>query len=252
MGDIFSYSWLARQLEFLQESHGLYAFQSSPNRGVLLRHDVDFDVVPALELAEIEHALGLQGTYFFLTTAETYNLQALSVRRMISQISLLGFEVALHFDPTIYESAEVDILTQKARNEANILEDIVGSPVVSLSLHNPSVSGQYPILKSFHNAYAPGLFSPNRYLSDSRMTFHTEPGMLFSSMSHGLGQLLLHPMHYSPSGARYPMQMIRYLERCALKIDHGFRVNSEYRRLCPSGPDFDFSSLYGGADSTDF
>lgn len=214
----------------------------------MLRHDVDFDVVPALRLAELEHAWGLQGSYFFMATAETYNLKALSVRRMVSQISFMGFEVALHFDPTVYGTAEHDALAQKAQDEAKVLEDIVGSPVVSLSLHNPSRSGQYPIIAGFNNAYKPDLFSQDRYLSDSRMKFHTEPAAFFSKMTQPLGQLLLHPMHYSPSGAGYPMQMIKYLERSAFRIDNNFLVNSEYRRLVAFRPDFDFTSLYGRAD----
>jgi hypothetical protein len=252
MSEAFSYGWLTSQLEHLQTSHGLYSFESAPDRGVLLRHDVDFDVVPALELAELERDLALQGTYFFLTTAETYNPSSLSIRRMISEISVLGFEVALHFDPTVYETADVETLTRCARDEAKVLEDIVGKPVVSLSLHNPSVSGQYVKIEGFTNAYEPHLFSPECYLSDSRMLYHTEPITFFSSMRRPLGQLLLHPMHYSTTGARYPMQMINYLERSAHKIHNGLSVNSEYSRLVPVGPDFDFSSLYGETNITDF
>ena len=62
MSEIFSYKWLAGQLESILKSHGLYSFESGPNSGVLLRHDVDFDVVPALELAEIQSGLGIKGT----------------------------------------------------------------------------------------------------------------------------------------------------------------------------------------------
>ena len=249
MSEIFSYDWLGAQLSFLQDSLGLHPLHSLPDRGVLLRHDVDFDVVPALELAQMEHSLGLVGTYFFLATAETYNLKARSVRRIISEISKLGFEVALHFDPSIYPGSEASTLAQKARDEAMSLEDIVGSPVASLSLHNPSVSGQYPIIEGFQNAYKPELFSRECYLSDSRMIFHTEPKAFFSTMSGALGQLLLHPMHYSHSGARYPTQMIKYLERCAANIDYVFRENnSEYRSLASFTPEFDFSSLYATKD----
>lgn len=132
------------------------------------------------------------------------------------------------------------------------MEDIGGKSVVSLSLHNPSVSGQYPKIEGFINAYEPRLFSPECYLSDSRMLYHTQPVKFFSNMSRPLGQLLLHPMHYSPTGARYPVQMINYLERSARKIHEGFSVNSEYSRLVPIGPDFDFSSLYPETNITNF
>jgi hypothetical protein len=244
MSEVFSYSWLISQLESLQTSHGLHSFESAPDHGVLLRHDVDFDVVPAFELAQIESGLGLNGTYFFLTTAETYNPSSLSIRNMINEISVLGFEVALHFDPTVYGTSDVSILTKCAGDEAKVLEDIVGKPVLSLSLHTPSLSGQYPNIEGYLNAYEPRIFAPECYLSDSRMVFHTEPIEFFSNMSRPLGQLLIHPMHYSHTGARYPLQMTNYLQRSAQKIHNGFAANSEYRRLVPFGPNFDFSSLY--------
>jgi hypothetical protein len=141
-------------------------------------------------------------------------------------------------------------LTKCAEDEAKVLEDIVGKSVVSLSLHNPSVSGQYPKIEGFVNAYESQLFSPECYLSDSRMLYHTEPVEFFTKMSASLGQLLLHPMHYSHTGARYPMQMIDYLERSAHKIHKGMSVNSEYSRMVPLRPDFDFYSPYREATNT--
>lgn len=252
MVESFSYAWLSRQLSRLQVSHGLYSFESVTDHGVLLRHDVDFDVVPALELAQIQSSWGLQGTYFFLTTAETYNPSSLSIRKMINEISVLGFEVALHFDPTIYETSDISILTKCAGDEAKLLEDIVGKPVLSVSLHNPSVTGHYPRIAGYLNAYEPRFFSPEIYLSDSRMLFHSEPVEFFSNMSGSLGQLLLHPMHYSANGSRYPTQMINYLARSAHKIHNNMSVNSEYKKLVPFGPDFDFSSLYGDRNIASF
>jgi hypothetical protein len=171
---------------------------------------------------------------------------------MINEISVLGFEVALHFDPTVYETSDISILKRRAGDEAKVLEDIVGKSVLSLSLHNPSVYGQYPKIEGYMNAYEPRLFSPENYLSDSRMLYHSEPVEFFSNMSSPLGQLLLHPMHYSATGARYPTQMINYLERSAQKIHNSLIVNSEYRRLVPFGPDFDFSSLYGDTNIPGF
>jgi hypothetical protein len=250
MVQTFSYAWLSGQLDRLQASHGLYSFESAPDRGVLLRHDVDFDVVPALELAQIQNSWGIQGTYFFLTTAETYNPSSLSIRKMINEISVLGFEVALHFDPSVYGTSDVRVLSKCAGDEAKVLEDIVGKPVLSISLHNPSVSGQYPKIDGYMNSYEPRLFSPENYLSDSRMLYHSEPVEFFSNMNGPIGQLLLHPMHYSSTGAQYPSQMINYLQRFANQIHNRFIVNSEYKRLVPYGPDFDFSSLYGERNTT--
>ena len=235
MAEEFSHEWIIDQLSRLQQRHGLFPFRDSPRSGVLLRHDVDFDLVPALTLARKEAEFGIRGTYFFLTTANSYNVLASTSRDIINEIHSLGFEIGLHFDASVYLRQPVDSLGEFARREAAILEGIVGVSVESLSLHNPSVLGQYPTIKGFINAYDNSIFSPDRYLSDSRMVFHSDPFDFFDSMVPKLGQLLIHPMHFSETGAKYPTQMIHFLERFSDEIDRNFSVNSGYRSAAPMG-----------------
>ena len=182
MAEVFSYEWIIDQLTRLEKKHGLHSFRDSPVSGVLLRHDVDFDLVPALALARKESAMGIRGTYFFLTTANSYNVLSSNNRDIIVEINSLGFEVGLHFDASVYKGATVDSLREFARKEAEVLEGIIGAPVESLSLHNPSVMGKYPTIQGFSNAYDSSVFSPDRYLSDSRMVFHTYPVDFFDAM----------------------------------------------------------------------
>ena len=40
----------------------------------LIRHDVDFDLKLALDLAKFENKLGIKSTYIILTTCESYNI----------------------------------------------------------------------------------------------------------------------------------------------------------------------------------
>lgn len=235
MAKEFSYEWIMHQLSWLQTKRGLYPFRDSPGAGILLRHDVDFDLVPALALARKESEIGICGTYFFLTSANSYNVLASTSRDIIIEIHSLGFEVGLHFDASIYKGQTVDSLRDFARKEADILEGIVGAPVKSLSLHNPSVVGQYPTIQGFANAYDNSVFSPDRYLSDSRMEFHSCPVDFFDAMVPSVGQLLIHPMHYSEAGHKYPTQMIHFLERFSAEIDQNFSVNSGYRAAAPMG-----------------
>lgn len=231
----FSYKWLANQLKALDKSHGLFSFNSNPRSGILLRHDVDFDVKPALDLALFERDLKLKGTYFFLTTSETYNPNSINNRRMIQEIASLGFEVGLHFDPSIYSDSGADELSKAARQEARMLENLVGREISSLSLHNPSIAGEYPLIPGFRNAYETNIFSAECYLSDSRMTFHTEPTAFFKGMRSEIGQLLLHPMHYSDNGDEYPVQMTRYLYRSVDLLNETMKVNSEFQERAPDG-----------------
>lgn len=241
MGQEFSYQWILTQLSELRTKHGLHSFRDSRGVGVLLRHDVDLDLLPALELARKEAELGIVGTYFFLTSANSYNVLSITSRQMILEISSLGFEIGLHFDPSVYTGQSVSSLSTSARKEAAILEGITGVAVESLSLHNPSVLGEFPLIQGFTNAYDASIFSPECYLSDSRMRFHSNPVDFFNEMAADLGQLLIHPMHYSNEGCQYPSPIIHFLERFSSEIDQNFSVNSAYKSSAPMGIRAQFS-----------
>ena len=76
----------------------------TPN-AIILRHDVDFDIEAAYRLAMIEAEYNIRSTFFFLTTCHTYNLLSLPNRIKLYEMVKLGFEIGLHFDPTIYSDA---------------------------------------------------------------------------------------------------------------------------------------------------
>ena len=56
---------------------------------------------------------------------------------------------------------------EKVKLECKILEEITEESIVSISLHNPSISGEYPLFEGYFNAYSEELFSDDRYISDS-------------------------------------------------------------------------------------
>ncbi|MBC7952301.1 MAG: hypothetical protein H7Z12_10865 [Rhodospirillaceae bacterium] len=197
--------------------------------GIILRHDVDLDVTAAFRLSEIEAEEGVRSTFYFLVTAETYNLAASSNRALLRRMADAGFEIGLHFDPQVYAEADEAELARRARAEGDILADIAGQAVNSVSLHNPSVHGRYLLLDGWANAYEPAIFAPDRYLSDSRMRFGRDPLEFVTEGAGKVVQLLLHPLHYTQSGQPYPAPMLNYLEGAARTVDCMFRVNSTYQ-----------------------
>jgi len=227
---IFSYTGLRRYLRLLHQRHGTFPLRSwAGQSGVILRHDVDLDLNAALRLAEEEAEEGISASYFLLTTAETYNLMAPEPKRKVREMAMLGAEVGLHFDPTVYPDADAEGLRNAAKSEAELIEQILGQRVASISLHNPSVHGKYPIFQGFRNAYDPEIFVPDRYLSDSQMRFQSDPLTFFSSSDAKTYQLLLHPMHYSREGNHYPAPQLRYLKNLAEDLNRIFSVNSAFR-----------------------
>lgn len=226
----FTYSAIGDLLEQLDRCYGLFPLgRWRGQSGIILRHDVDLDVYPAFELSRREADRGIRGSFFFLTTASTYNCQSRANRSMIRQMADDGFEIGLHFDPSMYQAVAVEELGHHARAETAQLEDICGCRVNSVSLHNPSVANEYPMLPGWLNAYDDAIFDPSVYLSDSRMTFRADPKEFFAKARERTHQLLLHPMHYSETEPVYPRAKLDLLRRMADELDAIFRPNSTYQ-----------------------
>lgn len=169
------------------------------SNAIILRHDVDFDIKAAYNLSLIENECGVESTFFIMTTCHFYNPLSSANREMISKMANNGFEIGLHFDPIIYDDISVNELKSKVDMEAKILESIVNQEVKSISLHNPSVNGQFPLFEGYKNAYHKDIFSDNAYMSDSCMNFRGKNPFEFVKKSKKQPiQILLHPTHYTP------------------------------------------------------
>ena len=199
----FTLSSLRAFLSHIRGIAPVYRFCDQPQEnagGFLLRHDIDLDLWPAVRLAELEKSVGVRSTFFVMMTNEFYNPAAIPERRLLSQLVTDGFEVGLHFDPTVYGECKPSELQSAAENEAHCLSKITGVPVGSLSLHNPTNSGIFTLFDGFHNAYDPVYFSPEKYISDSYMQIsfvRNEPYKFVERGLERLVQILLHPCQFN-------------------------------------------------------
>jgi len=196
----------------------------------ILRHDVDLDLRFALKLAEIEFDEKLKSTFFILTTAETYNILSSCNRTIIQTISDMGFEIGLHFDPTVYPDLKDEQLINTMALEATILESISLKKVNSVSLHNPSIHGLYPSFPGYLNAYDPPFFFNDNYISDSRMEFRGKNINTFIEEGRTrMIQINLHPMHYQENESEYVNILYKHIISYINSIDDNFKSkNSTY------------------------
>lgn len=202
------------------------------SNGIILRHDVDFDIRAAYNLSLIEKECGIESTFFIMTTCHTYNCLSLENRKMLSEMADNGFEIGLHFDPTVYGDISVNELKSKVDMEAKILESVINQEIKSISLHNPSIHGQYPIFEGYKNAYQKDIFSDNAYMSDSCMNFRGKNPFEFVKKSKNQPiQILLHPLHYTENGGDYLDIFANFIIKMSDMIDKNFKVNSTYREL---------------------
>ena len=96
---------------------------------LLIRHDIDFSLEYAYELANIEYDLGIQTSYYVYLHAPTYNALAPDSMKMIEAMYKMGHEIGLHYDSRYSMSHESDIVS-----------GIIRKGIYSYSQHCPTLT----------------------------------------------------------------------------------------------------------------
>lgn len=139
---------------------------------LVLRHDIDFSLAAALDIARIEADLGIRSHFYVLLRTEFYNLTGPIDWDRLLTIAELGHDVGLHFDASQYDQ-EMAVLETAAVRECEMLEAILGREVTSISFHRPAKNLQ-GLARRFarrSHAYEPRFFSDIAYVADSQGLF---------------------------------------------------------------------------------
>jgi hypothetical protein len=177
---------------------------------VVLRHDIDISLRPALEIARLEHERGIQATYFVLLRSPFYNVLSRSNAEIMSQIHGYGHQIATHVDLTFYDNdcakalVEVELF---ARSYPYINTRLV-------SLHSSYDLQLMPIdkLPELNTVYGSAVRGEVAYISDSTgrwrygqpldsEAFHTRKPI----------QLLTHPIWWIQEGETASQKLERWL-----------------------------------------
>jgi hypothetical protein len=163
---------------------------------VILRHDIDFSIGKAFEMATIDCEAGARSTFFVLLTAPYYN--ALSARnlQLLRRIAAMGHEIGLHYDSSIVEDLESAEQSSRVASLARCLEEQLGLPVMSVAQHKPARARVRPVVPGFVDVRSDGFCREMAYLSDSRMKFGTDDVYAFLD-SHPRVQLAIHPIWWN-------------------------------------------------------
>ncbi len=103
---------------------------------ILWRHDVDFSMHAARNLARLEHEAGVRSTYYLLPHSEFYNLFEREVSDLVKEIISLGHDVGLHFDSHYYGISDASQLAVHLTREKRWLEETFNCEIRSFSFHN--------------------------------------------------------------------------------------------------------------------
>ncbi len=177
---------------------------------VVLRHDIDISLIPALEIARIEHELGVPATYFVLLRSPFYNALSQTNLDIMSQIRGYGHVIATHVDLNNYENdctkalAEIELFSR-------CFADI---DTALLTLHSPYELERIPIheIPELNRVYGSAVRGQVAYISDS--TGRWRYGQPLDSQAFKERkpiQLLTHPVWWIQAGETPSQKLDRWL-----------------------------------------
>lgn len=181
---------------FLQSEYSFELFNGiySAEKVVYLRHDVDFSVEFAYEVALIDQSLGISSTFFFLPNSELYNLYSKRVFDLVNRIIEMGHDVCLHIDSDVLNNLETIVTCFKMYypySNASII-----------SFHQPrKIPANYCLLEGMVNVYSSQFFSEIEYASDSGGKWKYGCPLFRPAFKRKSSfQLLTHPLWWMSSG----------------------------------------------------
>lgn len=197
----FTYRSYAELLELLR-SNGYefadYHNYSDMEKCVILRHDVDESLSKALKFATLEQQKGISSTYFILMTGDFYNTASAKSRELLSEIIAAGHEVGLHFDETAYDLSDDEAMIRKIRDEAELLSELTGVTVSTVSMHRPSEKTLQADIQipGMINSYGSEFFKNFKYVSDSRRNWREPVEDIIRSGEYNRLHILTHAFWY--------------------------------------------------------
>jgi hypothetical protein len=196
--------------DLLRLARSRYAFRPFANAltmadGVLWRHDIDMSPHRALALARIEREEQVSASYFVHLHSTFYNALEADVVARLKEISSLGHEIGVHFDPQFSGLAPADRegLARAVSLERDILHAALGVPIGALSFHDPDVAGFTDLaddtIAGLVNAYGARLRADFTYCSDSNGYWRFKPLQeVLVEPGYPRLQVLTHPEWWVP------------------------------------------------------
>ncbi|QCR31981.1 hypothetical protein [Lysinibacillus sp. SGAir0095] len=220
-------------LELLKEREFSFCFYEDEcdQKSVILRHDVDFSIDKALEIAKIESRNGVKSTYFILLSTNFYNVFSKQSYEKLHQIIDLGHEIGLHFDETRYEITTIGEMKQYVEKEAAILENLLNTKVRVVSMHRPS---KFTLNNDIQfdqliNSYSKKYFKEMKYVSDSRMHWREDPMEAIESNQYEKLHILTHPFWYSTENEAMDVKLLEFMKNAVTeRFDF---INDNFRDL---------------------
>lgn len=105
---------------------------SPKDRMIILRHDVDLLPNNSLNFAEIQHELGIRGTYYFRAVPESWD------EVVIKKIAAMGHEIGYHYECLTTCKGDMTKGIQDFEKNLKLLREL--APVSTICMHGSPMS----------------------------------------------------------------------------------------------------------------
>ena len=176
-----------------------HTLKTRESKMCILRHDVDFSLEKAWEMACFEQENEIFSTYFVLVSSDNYNIFSRKNQKILRDILAYGHTIGLHFDETVYgKDISENQLIYYIRKERDLLESILEKKVDTVSMHEPSSHILNMDLKipDMINSYSKKYFHEYKYLSDSMMRWREDAETIVREGKYQKLHILTHPFWY--------------------------------------------------------
>jgi hypothetical protein len=174
----------------------------------VLRHDIEFSIDRAYELAKLEKELGVSSTYTVQLRNNTYNALSEKNIDLVRKIKDLGHHIGLHQNPPIMD---LDKLKTYVSTDIQMLEYHYGFYIDRFAFHRPKKEylKEYFKLDGKINCYDKKFFhyfdeKPDKvnvlYLADSNHEWKYGYPLDFDFSKVNKLQLLTHPYSWTENG----------------------------------------------------
>ena len=137
----------------------------------VVRHDIEFSPLRALDIAKIERDLGIVSTYFFQITNNCYNTLSMQNLSIINQIHELGHNIGAHINTSYINRVTTKELTTTVKDDINTLSAYTGIDIDIFSFHRPTKEqlACYLEIKGNINAYSKQFFQYYDVKTDAQL-----------------------------------------------------------------------------------
>lgn len=211
---------------------------------ILMRHDVEYSVKRAYDLARVESSMDFTSTFFFQWTNNSYNILSRRNLDMVRDMHERGERIGLHF--ALNGMTDMELVRKQITREMYMLSEMLGFEITEFSIHRPSpdVLRENIKLPNIINAYQDDFFTfadkitsdiqlGVKYLSDANHIWRYGYPSKETIFGYDKIQILTHPFAWTKQGYdnfdNYKRLVQEKYEELVDSVDAESRDFGEYR-----------------------